>query len=203
MSIILRSACACGLSDQYRFASAGPNKLPVVLEDHATIDITHLEGERGGVFEMGQTVAGEGMAQSVVRPSEQTRGLVRNARNSFTKCLSGVTRPECFRTGASHWRRLGWIRTNLRRAVLLFGGRDLDQVIGEVHVHPVQPFQFRPSQSGKESDGNMGQDLPRSLLQQIPPLALTESIPGGASASFAFAVLAAGLAHRVAERRVA
>lgn len=94
------------------------NKLPVMREKHSAVSVTHFERERSGVLEVRQMVAGEGMAQGIARPSGQAGGCAQLAKHSHE--IYRRKGPECFRTGASQARRLGWILIKRRRAVLLF-----------------------------------------------------------------------------------
>ena len=48
--------------------SVRANHLPVVVEDHSAIGVSHLQDERIQVIEVREIVGGEAVAKAIVRP---------------------------------------------------------------------------------------------------------------------------------------
>jgi hypothetical protein len=141
--------------------------LAVVLEEHGGGGVPHLQGGGGGVLEVGEVVAGKGVAQGVLRPgaADGLRGHVIaphevvGAANHFALVTGealqegpegGLDGDEAARGGAA----TGALAS------------DLDEAAIEVDAAPVDAVHFGTAEACEKAEGEGGQETAGGVVEQ-------------------------------------
>ena len=146
-----------------------------MIEYQSAVGVSHFERKRSGVFEVRQVIARERVTQRIVRPIVDARGVARRVQPLWKV----VRRYDAF--VFAKWQQpfaeipLYLYETASRRLALL--RRDLNQVVVEVNVRPIQPLQLCAPQSGESADCHVRKQLRRSGFEK--PSSLLHSQDAG------------------------